>query len=104
MALHQGVAAWFLRRGCFTPACLAQRMSQRMFAAQPQPEAAHEPRARDEPFEVETRPCDAFKIEPPPAHVETTVNELLYFYHQIHRLRRMEIAADMVRHLKHRQC
>jgi pyruvate dehydrogenase E1 component alpha subunit len=41
-------------------------------------------------------PFQAHKIEPPSTQVTTTVGELLAYFTQMYRMRRMEIAADML--------
>lgn len=44
----------------------------------------------------QVQPFKAHKIEPPSNKVETTVGELRSIYHTMYRMRRMEIAADMM--------
>ena len=40
-------------------------------------------------------PFETHKIEPPSQEVTTTKAELMYFFENMYRMRRMEIAADM---------
>jgi hypothetical protein len=45
---------------------------------------------------MQVQPFKAHKIEPPSNKVETTVAELRSIYHLMYKMRRMEIAADMM--------
>lgn len=45
---------------------------------------------------VQVLPAKAHRIEAPNNVVETSVSELLHLYELMYRMRRMEIAADMM--------
>jgi pyruvate dehydrogenase E1 component alpha subunit len=45
---------------------------------------------------LQVHPCKAHKIEPPSNVVETSIDELLGMYELMYKMRRMEIAADMM--------
>eukprot|EP00882_Tetradesmus_deserticola_P002423 GHRQ01002584.1.p1 GENE.GHRQ01002584.1~~GHRQ01002584.1.p1 ORF type:complete len:437 (+),score=173.61 GHRQ01002584.1:131-1312(+) len=49
-----------------------------------------------EKFSVEVLPFSAHRIEPPNNVVETSVDELVQMYELMYKMRRMEIAADMM--------
>lgn len=50
----------------------------------------------EEKFTVDVLPFKAHKIEPPGNQVETSLKELLEMYEIMYKMRRMEIAADMM--------
>jgi pyruvate dehydrogenase E1 component alpha subunit len=82
MALRHG-ATQLLGQAGLLP-CLARTL-QRGYAA-----------ASSETFTVEVMPYKAHRIEPPGNVVETSVDELLKMYELMYKMRRMEIAADMM--------
>jgi pyruvate dehydrogenase E1 component alpha subunit len=47
-------------------------------------------------FSAQVLPYKAHKIEPPSNVVETNVDELVKMYELMYKMRRMEIAADMM--------
>lgn len=52
--------------------------------------------AADQPITVEVTPYKVHRIESPPTAVQTTIGELLKVYETMYKMRRMEIAADMM--------
>jgi len=52
--------------------------------------------ASSEPITVEVMPVRAHRIDPPSNVVQTTLDELVQLYELMYKMRRMEIAADMM--------
>ncbi|GBG61789.1 hypothetical protein CBR_g23748 [Chara braunii] len=69
--------------------------STRLFHESSQAMAAALPEVSVEPFVVDIPvPFKAHRIEPPSQQIETSAAELLKFYEDMYRMRRMEIASD----------
>lgn len=52
--------------------------------------------AADTPITVEVAKYKTHRIDSPPTTVQTSIQELTKFYHTMYKMRRMEIAADMM--------
>jgi len=95
-ALAPGCAA---RRGALPPAAHARALAAAATKGYSVEDGSPDDADADAPFEVELRPMEAHRLEggpPPPARATTTRAQLTAAYESMYRMRRCEVAADML--------